>query len=482
MARRAALTSLATAPDSSYTRLVDAVDDARFFATLRSTEYSRLDRAKEAYLDFTGSALYADSQITAHAERMRQGIFGNPHSENGPSKLSTSVIEEARARVLSFLNASSDEYDVCFTANSTAAVKLVAESYPFGPRVPLVLAADNHNSVNGLREFARRRGSAVAYIPLDEELRLDNAEEHLREARCAQNPHVTASPSGEGLFAFPAQSNFSGVKHPLDLVYEAKSLGYTVLVDAAAFLPSNRLSLSAYPADFVVFSAYKILGYPTGVGALVGRKSSMARLERPWFAGGTVEYASVQHGTHLLRAGAEAFEDGTPAFLSIAALSDGLNFMDSVGWRRLGRHISSLTEYTLAQLTALTHSNGNLRVRIHGPTGMSSRGGAVAFNVLNPDGTAIPYAKVVDLAREHGVSLRGGCFCNPGAAEAAFDFPYAATARCLSAAANDGFSIDKFAQCLGPGVPVGAVRLSVGIPSSTQDIDRAIDVIESLSS
>jgi len=112
---------------------------------------------------------------------------------------------------------------------------------------------------------------------------------------------------------------------------------------------------------------------------------------------------------------------------------------------------------------------------------MRSRGGAVAFNVLNPDGTAIPYAKVVDRAREHGVSLRGGCFCNPGAAEAAFDFPYAASARCLSAAATDGFSIDKFSRCLGAGVPVGAVRLSVGVPTNTQDIDRAIDLIVSLS-
>jgi selenocysteine lyase/cysteine desulfurase len=480
MARRAALASRATSRDGSYTRLVDANDDARVFATLRSTEYSRLDRTSEAYLDFTGSALYPAGQITAHAERLRCGVFGNPHSENGASKRSTSIIEEARARVLSFLNASSDEYEVCFTANTTAAIKLVAESYPFGPRAPLVLAADNHNSMNGLREFARRRGSPVSYLPLNEELRLDDAEERLRNAVTARDPRGLPALRGEGLFGFPAQSNFSGVKHSLDLIREAKSLGYSVLVDAAAFLPANRFRLSAYPADFIVFSAYKILGYPTGVGALVGRKASMARLERPWFAGGTVDYASVQHGTHLMRAGAEAFEDGTPAFLSIAALCDGLDFMDTVGWRRLGRHISSLTEYMLARLTALTNPDGSPRVRIYGPAGTTSRGGAIAFNVLNPDGTAIPFASVVDRARECGVSLRGGCFCNPGAADAAFGFPYEATVRCLRTAAADGFTIDKFSQCLGSGIAVGAVRASFGIPSNKRDIDRAIEVIESL--
>ena len=36
-----------------------------FFAELRNTEYPRLDAAGEAYLDFTGSALYANRQIDA---------------------------------------------------------------------------------------------------------------------------------------------------------------------------------------------------------------------------------------------------------------------------------------------------------------------------------------------------------------------------------------------------------------------------------
>lgn len=34
-------------------------------------------------------------------------------------------------------------------------------------------------------------------------------------------------------------------------------------------------------------SFYKMFGYPTGVGALVVKKSFLAQLRRPWFAGGT---------------------------------------------------------------------------------------------------------------------------------------------------------------------------------------------------
>ena len=90
------------------------------------------------------------------------------------------------------------------------------------------------------------------------------------------------------LFAFPAQSNFSGVQHPLDWIAAAQSAGWDVLVDCAAFVPTNRLDLSEWKPDFVPVSLYKLLGYPTGVGCLLVRKEALARLRRPWFAGGTI--------------------------------------------------------------------------------------------------------------------------------------------------------------------------------------------------
>src|SRR6185437_9039281 len=108
----------------------------------------------------------------------------------------------------------------------------------FGPQVPLILSADNHNSVNGLREFARRRGAPVHTLPLDDELRLAAPRAALERA------------SGSGLVAFPAHSNFSGVRHPLSLIAEMQASGHRVLLDAAAFVPTGRLDLSAVKPDF----------------------------------------------------------------------------------------------------------------------------------------------------------------------------------------------------------------------------------------
>jgi len=50
--------------------------------------------------------------------------------------------------VLEFFNASPDEYVVTFTQNASGALKLVGESYPFGPGDAYLLTFDNHNSVN----------------------------------------------------------------------------------------------------------------------------------------------------------------------------------------------------------------------------------------------------------------------------------------------------------------------------------------------
>ena len=51
-----------------------------------------------------------------------------------------------------------------FTANATAALKLVGEAFPFQEGSTYVLSADSHNSVHGIRTFAAAAGARVCYI------------------------------------------------------------------------------------------------------------------------------------------------------------------------------------------------------------------------------------------------------------------------------------------------------------------------------
>ena len=77
---------------------------------LRRTDFARLDRGGQVYLDYTGSGLYGDSQLAAHMDLLRSCVFGNPHSLNPTSAHATELVESARSAVLAFFGASPEEY------------------------------------------------------------------------------------------------------------------------------------------------------------------------------------------------------------------------------------------------------------------------------------------------------------------------------------------------------------------------------------
>ena len=266
----------------AFERAYPSYETTRALDELRAREYPALGALGCTYLDYTAANLYATSQLERHFSLLGDHVFGNPHSTNPTSSFSTASIARARQRVLAFFNASPAEWVVVFTTNASQALKLVGESYPFGPGGRYLLTFDNHNSVNGIREFARARGAAATYVPVVlPHMRVDEADLE-RELNRPGEKTPGNDNDAPRLFAYPAQSNFSGVQHPLEWIERAQARGWDVLLDAAAFTPANRLDLGRWTPDFVVQSFYKIFGYPTGVGCLLARRRALAKLRRPW--------------------------------------------------------------------------------------------------------------------------------------------------------------------------------------------------------
>ncbi|MGD8294073.1 MAG: aminotransferase class V-fold PLP-dependent enzyme, partial [Desulfobacterales bacterium] len=367
--------------------------------------------------------------------------------------------------VLRYFNASAEEYIAVFTANASGALKLVGEAYPFEPGSHFVLSFDNHNSVNGIREFAKARGAQVTYVPLTTpDLRLD------REALDRVLNSVDRDKCN--LFAFPAQSNYSGVKHPLDLIEQAHGKGLDVLLDAAAYVPTSRLDLGVIKPEFVAISFYKMFGYPTGIGALLIHMTVFQKMKRPWFAGGTVNFASVQGNGYYLSPNEAAFEDGTVNYLNIPAIKSGLQHLEKVGIKTIGQRVDCLAGWLLDNLLSLQHSNGKPMVRIYGPTDTKMRGGTITLNFYGPDEQLLDYRRIEELANEEGISLRTGCFCNPGAGEIAEGL----TAEDMLAGLNQGpdLSLPHFLQVIQHrgNKSAGAIRVSVGLATNFADVYR----------
>ena len=184
-----------------------------------------------------------------------------------------------------------------FTSGSTAALKLVAEAFPWASPGPegggscFCYLTDSHTSVVGMREVAAAMN--VTSIPVRPE---DMGSADRQDAAVAGHP--AGGPAGQPphLFCYPAQSNFCGTRYPLSWIGEVKSGRrrpasrpgkWFVLLDAAAFVGTSPLDLSVHQADFVPLSFYKIFGFPTGLGALLVNNRAAPLLRKTYFGGGT---------------------------------------------------------------------------------------------------------------------------------------------------------------------------------------------------
>jgi selenocysteine lyase/cysteine desulfurase len=453
--------------DAAYRAFLDAFPG--YLATLRldalrATDYDRLDRLGQVYLDYTGGGLYSASQVRRHHELLLNKVLGNPHSDNPTSMEASRLLDDTRAAVLEYFRADPGEYGVIFTPNASGALKLIGESYPFEPGGRYLLTYDNHNSVNGIREFARYHGASVTYLPvLTPELRVDG-EEVLAEL-------TRTIPGRHHLFAFPAQSNFSGVQHPLEWVSWAHDHGWHVILDSAAFAPTNLLDLSAVKPDFVPLSFYKMFGYPTGTGALIYRHDALRALRRPWFAGGTITVASVQgEGWHHLAPGHAGFEDGTVDYLGLPAVTIGLEHLASIGIATIHDRVMALTGWLIARLASVVHSNGAPLARVFGPTDLAQRGGTIAFYLLASDGTPYDVRAIEEKASHARISLRTGCFCNPGDGEVAHGITRDEMAQCFVGTSTP-VSFEDCAETLraSTGKAPNTMRVSLGLASNFAD-------------
>jgi molybdenum cofactor sulfurtransferase len=429
-------------------------------AELRASEFGRLDELGHIYVDYTGGGLFGQSQIRKHSELLLGSVLGNPHSTNPTSAVATEGVARCRRRALEFFNADPEEYVLIFTSNASGALKLVGESYPFEDGDQYLLTYDNHNSVVGIRAFDRVGQAKTRYVPVeppDMRVSLATLRSFLEGGSEAKNK----------LFAFPAQSNFSGVQHPLEWIGEAQELGWDVLLDAAAFVPTTRLDLGKWHPDYVTLSFYKMFGYPTGVGALIARRDALQKLHRPWFAGGTITWASVLAESHSLSPGSDGFEDGTLNYTSLPAVEMGLDFLDSVGMDTIHNRVNALAGWFLEEVVKLRHGNGAPIARIYGPLDRKMRGGTIALNMYDSRGGHMDHRIVEERANAWGISLRTGCFCNPGAGEMALGLEKGEILTCLRQS-DDRMTIDEFQQCI-DGKSTGAVRISFGIASNFAD-------------
>ncbi|XP_062141186.1 molybdenum cofactor sulfurase isoform X1 [Drosophila sulfurigaster albostrigata] len=452
-------------------------------------EFSRL--ADTTYLDHAGTTLYAESQVAAAAQQLQRDVICNPHT----CRSTGDFVDQVRYKILEFFNTTAEDYHVVFTANATAALRLVAEHFDFGSEGNFHYCRENHTSVLGMRQLVQAKG---IYMLTQEELLLLND--------VAQEATANETTSGNSLVVFSGQCNFSGNKLPLTIIDQLHKHGlqqpgkcvwrkqvaeesptkanqqHYVLLDAASLAASSPLDLQRHRADYVCVSFYKLFGYPTGVGALLVSRRGAEVLQKRFYGGGTINYAYPHSMDHQLRdVFHERFEDGTLPFLSIVELLQGFRTLERLvpggnTMERISRHVHGLARYCAEQLRQLQHANGAPLIRLYNNAGYEQRatqGGIVTFNVLTETGDYVGFGEVACVASLHRILLRTGCFCNIGACQRYLqlsDDTMDAIYKRAGRVCGDYYDLLN-------GQPTGAVRVSFGYMSRLEDVERLLEML-----
>jgi molybdenum cofactor sulfurtransferase len=429
------------------------------------------------YLDHAGTTLASKSLIDAFSQQMQAHLLANPHSASmSAPNTSHQIVESTRSKVLSFLGASPEHFDVVFVANATAGIKLVLEAFLGHEKgFDYIYHRDSHTSLVGIRELANQSRCICS----DEEV-----EGWLR------NGNVSNKRSGRPtLFAYPGQSNMNGRRLPLRWAGAVRSSSRHVntytLLDIAALATTTPVQLNdpAVAPDFVVMSFYKIFGFPD-LGALIIRKDAAHIFDkRKYFGGGTTEMITCAQKPWVARkeSGVVArLEDGTGPTHSILALRCAIDAHKKLfgGMKDVSTHTGWLAKRAHDQLRELKHANGLEICRIYKDPSSTygdaqTQGATISFNVCRSDGTWIGSSRVGRMAAERDIHIRTGSLCNP-----------AGMAHAL------GLSDDDVQQAFYSGfrcgqendvrndLPFGMVRISFGAVSTMGDVDVFLRFME----
>jgi cysteine desulfurase / selenocysteine lyase len=336
----------------------------------------------------------------------------------------TAEYEQGRRKVAQFVNARSTA-EIVFTRNATESINLVAYTWARANLkagdVIVLSHMEHHANVVPWLMLVAERGVELRWIPLTADFRLDESK-------------LDEQLAGAKLLAISAMSNVLGtINHITTLTARAKAAGAHVLVDACQYAPHVALDVQEWDADFVAFSAHKLLG-PSGIGALWARQELLEAM--PPFLGGGEMIRDVRVDGFSTNDVPWKFEAGTMPIVEAVGFGAAIDYLNGIGMEAVRAHEMLLTQYALDALRE--RFDGSLR--IYGPTDVTQRGGAVSF--LFEGIHAHDISQVLD---EDAVCVRAGHHC---AKPLMSQLGVPATSRASFYVYNDEADVDVLVEAL----------------------------------
>jgi selenocysteine lyase/cysteine desulfurase len=400
------------------------------------------DGRERPYLSLDAAASTQALPAVAQAVEQLLHVYSSVHRGAGyKSQLSTQAYEETRYSALDFAGRDPDRDTVIICRNTTEAINHLAFRLGLRPMDTVVTTVvEHHANLLPWRRYARCKyvecGSDGTFEANDVASALDECEQ----------PRIVA---------ITGASNITGFCPDIDAICEvAHQRGVPVALDAAQLAPHRQLPSAV---DFVSFSGHKIYA-PFGSGVLIGPRNVFAEGEPFLAGGGAVELVDLDEV--VWTSPPEREEAGSPNVIGAVALTAAMDSLRSIGWDEIADHDRAVAERLRRGLESMPS------VRVLGP-----RSGdllpVVTFTVEGMHHGLV----AARLSAEHAIGVRHGCFCA---------HPYLIRLLGLSPEELDAYR-SEVRRGVKASMP-GAVRVSAGLSTSLEDVDRFLDALEAVSS
>jgi len=374
------------------------------------------------YLDSTATSQKPLQVIQAMDEYYRANNANIHRGIHTLAEEATAAYEGARERIARFIQAPSPR-QVIFTRNTTESINLVAFSWGRANLnsgdVIVLTEMEHHSNLVPWQMLAAEKDLRLEFIPVTPQGLLDlDAYRGLLELE-------------PKLVSFTHMSNVLGTINPAkEIIQLAHAAGAITLVDGAQSVPHFAVSVQDLDADFLAFSAHKMLG-PTGIGVLYGRKSILEKM--PPYMGGGDMIKRVSLRSFVPNSLPHKFEAGTPAIAEAVGLGAAVDYLSSTGMDEIAQHEHDLTAYAIERLEEVPG------VWIFGPPAQD-KGGVVSFTF-----EGVHPHDVSQILDSQGVAVRAGHHCAMPLHEK-FNLP--ATARASFYLYNTQAEVDRLVEGL----------------------------------
>jgi len=258
------------------------------------------------------------------------------------SDMSSEAYEDAREKVMSFINTEKRE-EVVFTSGTTGSINGIA--FSFGERYikkgdEIILSRlEHHANIVPWQMMCERKGAVLRVIPIN-----DKGEIILEE-------YYNLLSKKTRLVSVTHASNALGTVLPIkEIIDAAHSVNVPVLIDGAQGIQHGIVDVKTMDCDFYVFSGHKIYG-PAGIGVLYGKEKWLSEL--PPFQGGGDMVDKVTFEKTTYNELPFKFEAGTMNYPAAIGLASALNYVLSIGRENIASREQELLSYATGRLSAI---------------------------------------------------------------------------------------------------------------------------------